>query len=146
MDKTLFIHQSNYVKRIIDRFKMGDAKPVSVPADPHAILYAAKSDEEIITNVPYRETVGSLTFLAVVSRPDIAFAVSLVSKYLNSHTAAYWKAVKRIFSYQVGAKDLGILYKSGRNESELVGYCDADYAGDTETCRSTIGYAFSVVD
>lgn len=91
MDKILFIYQSNYVQHIIDRFKMGDAKPVSVLADPHAILYAAKSDEEVITNVPCREAVGSLMFLAVVSRPDIAFAVNLVSKYLNSHIAAYWK-------------------------------------------------------
>lgn len=85
-------------------------------------------------------------FLAIVSRPDIAFAINSVSKYLNFHTLAHWKAVKRIFLYLIGTRDLGILYKSSANESELVGYCDADFARDMDTRRSTTGYVFSVAN
>ncbi|KAM0736959.1 Retrovirus-related Pol polyprotein from transposon TNT 1-94 [Formica fusca] len=137
----MFIHQSEYAEKVLRKFGMLDAKPVSVPADPNAVLCPAE-DEDECDNVPYREAVGSLMFLAVVSRPDIAFAVNSVSKYLNKHSQAHWMAVKRIFAYVVGTKGRGILYKSGGNESELVGYCDADFAGDRKTRRSTIGYAF----
>lgn len=118
VEKTMFIHQSEYAEKILRKFGMFDAKPVSVPADPNAVLYPAE-DEDECDSVPYREAVGSLMFLAVVSRPDIAFTVNSVSKYLNKHSPAYWMAVKRIFAYVVGTKGRGILYKSGGNESEL---------------------------
>lgn len=141
VDKTMFVHQSEYAEKIVKRFGMLDARKLSVPADSNVVLYPAE-DEDECENVPYREAVGSLMFLAVVSRPDIAFAVNLVSKYLNKHSRAHWMAVKRIFAYLVGTQDRGILYRSGGKESELVGYCDADFAGDLETRRSTTGYAF----
>ncbi|XP_039315491.1 secreted RxLR effector protein 161-like [Solenopsis invicta] len=137
----MFIHQLEYTEKILKRFGMADAKSVCVPADPNVVLYPVEDEDECVS-VPYREAVGSLMFLAVVSRPDIAYAVNLVSKYLNKHSRAHWMAVKRIFAYLVGTKDRGILYKSTGNELELVGYCDADFAGDIEMRRSTSGYVF----
>lgn len=134
-EKTMFIHQTEYAKKIVRKFGMSDAKSVCIPADPNVVLYPAKDGEECI-DVPYREAVGSLMFLAVVSRPDIAFAVNSVSKYLNKHSRAHWMAVKRVFAYLVGKIDYGILYKRGGKKSELIGYCDADFANDVETRRS----------
>ena len=81
-------------------------------------------------------------FLAVVSRPDIAFAVNSVSTFLNKHNGTHWRAVKRIFSYLVGTKDLEIMYKSRGVEPNLLGFCDADFSGDVGTRRSTTGYVF----
>lgn len=141
-NKTMFIHQSEYVNRILSKFRMAEAKPLSVPADPHTILGPAEPDCEK-QNVPYREAVGSLLFLSIVSRPDIAFAVNSVSKFLNNHDPSHWRSVKRIFSYLIGTKDLGIMYRSDGDGANLTGFCDADYAGDLETRRSTTGYAFS---
>lgn len=121
-------------------------KPVSVPADPHVILYPACERENELKNVLDREAVGSLMFLAVVSGPDIAYSVNSVSKYLNKHNDKHWRAVKRILSYLVGAIDYGLEYCSGKSSTELIGYSDADFAGDLETRRSTTGYNFDLAN
>jgi len=68
---------------------MSRAKGVSVPADPHTILYPVESEETERQEVSYREAVGSLMFLAVVTRPDIAYAVNSVSKFLNKHNESH---------------------------------------------------------
>lgn len=118
---------------------MVDAKALSVPADPHVTLSPSKIDDEKTNNVPYREAVGSLVFLAAVSRPDIAYAVNSVSKYLNNHNAEHWRSVKRIFAYLRGTVDYGIEYRYGGSKFELIGFSDADYVGDIKTRRSTTG-------
>lgn len=142
--KTMFLHQKAYTQKILRKFRMSEAKAVSVPADPNVTLQPVDSGDESPSNVPYREAVGSLMFLAIVSRPDIAYAVNLVSRYLNKHGESHWRAVKRIFAFLVGTKNVGIMYRSGGSESELRGYSDADYASDLQTRRSTTWYVFSL--
>lgn len=95
---TIFINQKNYIRRIIKKFNMDDAKTVSTPADTHVHLSSDSSNETKI-KVPYREAVGSLMFAAIVTRPDIAFAVGVVSRHLDRHDATHWGAVKRILRY-----------------------------------------------
>jgi len=125
---------------------MANTKTVSVPADPHAALSPTEQDDEKFSNMPYREAVGSLIFLAIVSRPDIAFAVNAVSKYLSKHNATHWRAVKRIFAYLQGTINYGIGYASGGSEAKLIGFSDVDYAGDIETQKSTTGYVFCLAN
>ncbi|CAB0041104.1 unnamed protein product, partial [Trichogramma brassicae] len=81
--KSLFINQGAYARRTIDKYGMSDANPVSVPADPNNILRPVENDDDCLDNVPYRELVGSLTYQAIISRPDIAFATSNVNKILK---------------------------------------------------------------
>lgn len=76
--KSIFIHQGTYIDRILTYFGMDRAKPVSIPADPHATICTKDNDKIFLNNsIPYREAVGSLLFLATVSRPDISYAVGL---------------------------------------------------------------------
>lgn len=77
-NKRIFIHQSLYTRCILEKFNSEKAKSVSVPADPHTILTNYDQYGSNFINVPYRETVGSLMFLALVTRPDIAYAVNIV--------------------------------------------------------------------
>lgn len=144
--KSLIIHQSSYTRKIIEKFGMANAKTLSVPADPHVMLAPYQDGEERSSNVPYREAVGSLVFLAAVSRPDITYAVNSVSKFVNNHKIEHWQAVKRIFAYLSGTVDYGIKYESGGSELELIGFSDADYAGDVETRRSRTGYVFCLTN
>lgn len=144
--KTMFLHQSAYIQRILERFRMSDAKALSVPADPNVKLKSIKSSEESLFNVPYREAVGSLMFLAIVSRLDIAFAVNKASKFLNKPSDSHWRAVKRIFAFLIGTKDVGIVYRAAGSEPKLIGFSNADYANDLDTRRSTTGYLFSLAN
>lgn len=100
----LSIHQAAYIAKIIERFKMSNSKAKSMPADPHTVLLSAENNEETV-NVPYREAIGSLMFLAVVSRPDIAFAINAVSKFTSKHNVSHWRAVKKVLTYLVTRYD-----------------------------------------
>lgn len=90
------MHQSNYVRKLLDRFNMSEAKPTNVPIQPYNDLVKAESPKE---NLPYRALVGSLLFLANCTRPDIAFAVSKLSRFLDCHDNNHFKAGKGILGY-----------------------------------------------
>ena len=85
----LFFSQHNYINKVLHRFNMHDAKPVSNPIAPHFKLSAAQcpnSDEnvEYISKVSYSSAVGSLMYAMVCSRPDLSYAMSLVSRYMSN--------------------------------------------------------------
>ena len=92
-------------------------------------------------NVPYRSIVGSLMYLMVGSRPDLATAVGTLSQYAVDPCPTYWHALKRVFRYLQATPTHGLRF-SGSSCGELEGYLDADWAGDIESRRSTSGYVF----
>ena len=139
-EKSIFIHQSMYVKSVIKRFGMVDAKIGSMPAEPHTALCPLSEGEKEVGNVPYCEAVGALMFVAIVSRPDIAYAVNSVTKFLNKHGQIHWRAVKRIIAYLKGTSEFGIEFRDGGSKLRVIGYSDEDYASDIETRKSTTGY------
>jgi len=146
LNNIIFIHQKHYVERLLIRYNMFDANPALIPADPHARLRSADVESTTHQNIPYREAVGALLFLASVSRPDISYAVGIVSRYLNNYDASHWNAVKRIFKYLKETVDLGITYRGSESDLILTGYCDSDYAADIDTRRSTSGYIFKIAN
>lgn len=139
-DGSIRIYQEAYAKKILQRFNMTDCKTVSTPADCGQNL-GDFCDDETDTNFPYREAIGSLMYLAIGTRPDICYAVGVVSRYMEQPSTVHVKAVKRIFKYIKGSINVGILYKS-TDSFDFIGYSDADFAGDNDTRRSTSGYTF----
>ncbi|GBP26795.1 Retrovirus-related Pol polyprotein from transposon TNT 1-94 [Eumeta japonica] len=113
---------------------------VRVPVDPHSRL--EKSVQLPDKNLPYREAVGSLMHVAILSRPYIMFAVNLVSRFLNCYDESHWTAVKKILKYLKDTINYGLCYITSSKSSELIGFSDADYANDVTTRRSTTGYIF----
>ena len=100
--------------------------------DPAARLTSAQSPsttEEItaMQNVPYHEAVGSLMYAMLSTHPDICFAVQTVSRFNSKPGMTHWEAVKRIFKYLKGTKDLWLVY--GGEARELLGFADS-------VCRS----------
>lgn len=143
-DGTIVIHQEAYTKKILERFNMANSNPVSTPIDAAENSSAPqfveenRNNEEI--NFPYREAVGALAYLMVATRPDIAYAVGVVSRNLEKPTRNDWNKVKRILRYLKGTTSLAIQYKPKTMKlPELEGFSDADYGGDTTTGRSTTG-------
>lgn len=92
---SITVSQKDYIKRILERFRMDESNPVTTPA-------TREEDETLDAvegRVPYRETVGSLMYLATATRPDIAFAVSSAARAMEKPTKKNWNDVKRIFRY-----------------------------------------------
>ncbi|KAG2862622.1 hypothetical protein PC114_g28192 [Phytophthora cactorum] len=87
------------------------------------------SDAATKVNAPFREAVGALMHLMTATRPDIAYAVGYVSRFMENPQEEHWVAVKRIFRYLQGTKTHGICFKPGDN-IDFRGYSDVDWAGD----------------
>jgi hypothetical protein len=90
----------------------------------------------------YPKLVGSLIYL-VLTRPNIAYVVGVVSRFIQNPRKPHLEAVRRILRYVKGTSNFGILYEKGVS-CKVVGFCDADYAGDISTRKSTTGYVFSL--
>ena len=80
----------------------------------------------------------------MISRPDLAVAVGVLSKFMSNNGLEHWKGVKRVFRYIQGTLDYGLVYTSDGSDPVLSGYCDADWGSDLTTRRSTTGYVFQV--
>lgn len=138
---SIFIHQSAYIKKVLSKFEMSDCSSVVMPSDPNQQIHKFEDSQK--SSYPYRELVGSLMYLAIATRPDIAHAVGIVSRYLENPTLVHETAAKRILRYLKGTINHGIYFQKSDSKI-LMGFSDADYAGDLETRRSTSGYIFMV--
>jgi hypothetical protein len=127
---------------ILHRFSLEDSKLASTPTDSHNPLVAALPDELAIA-VPYKEAIGSLLYAALLTRPDIAYAVSAATKHCEHPTNIHWTMVKRIFRYLRGTRDYGILYFASSGLS-LQEYCDSDFTADHDDRKSHSNYVFTL--
>ncbi|XP_019435951.1 PREDICTED: uncharacterized protein LOC109342419, partial [Lupinus angustifolius] len=147
---TLFLSQKKYIEKVLERFGMQNAKPVTTPLASHfklsmALCPQTESENEEMSSVPYASAVGSLMYAMICTRPDIAQAVSVVSRYMASPGKVHWKAVKWIMRYLKGTMDIGLLYGKVKGVgSKVIGYVDSDYAGDLDKRRSLTGYVFTL--
>ena len=88
----------------------------------------------------YQELVGCLLYLTGCTRPDIAQAVGILSRFMSAPTDMHMSCVKQVIRYLAGTPNLGLKYSSGNDE--MIGYCDADFAGDVDKRKSTSGHVF----
>ena len=150
-----FINQASLALTILERFKFDQLKAASTPLPVTSKLYKA-SDEEAeafaLEKRPYRNCVGSLMYLAMCTRPDLSHAVGVLSQRLERPGRQHWEALVHVFRYLKGSINLGIKF-DGQLPSTVHGtksfhlpesLCDADWAGDPNTRRSTTGYVFKL--
>ncbi|KAL0358403.1 UNVERIFIED_CONTAM: Retrovirus-related Pol polyprotein from transposon RE2 [Sesamum angustifolium] len=104
--------------------------------------YQKEDGSQKVDGSMYRSLIGSLLYLTA-TRPDIMFATSLISRFMQSTSQVHYAAAKRILRYLRGTKDFGIWYKS-TNDAKLVRYTDSDWAGSVDDMKSTSGYTFSL--
>ena len=142
-DQKLLLSQKSYIDFILQRYSFEDLKPITTPMDPNIQLTSAPSPsttEEIAAmNMPYLKAVGSLMYVTLRTWPDICFAVQTVSRFNSNLGLVHWEAVKRIFHYLKGTKNLWLEYEGVTKE--LVGYAEADGSMD-EDRKAISGYAF----
>ncbi|XP_033231684.1 secreted RxLR effector protein 161-like [Belonocnema kinseyi] len=114
---------------------MTEAKSISIPANPHTISKSTNKQALLHKEILYRGAVGSLMFLAIISRPGIVFAFNCVSRYLNNYEQTYWQVLKRILRYLKETVALKIMHSNSGSFAKFIGYSESDYAGDVDTKR-----------
>jgi hypothetical protein len=133
--------QQRMTTDLVQRFGLDDGKVRSIPLSPSLKLMQGEGDPLDTARYPYSQLVGSLMYLSVCTRPDIAFAVGALARFMSKPTSVHWQAAKGVLRYLAGSTQCGITYGTNTGDG-LLGYCDADYAGDVDTRRSTTGYVF----
>ena len=143
-NRVIRLSQSGYVEQVLKDHGMWEIKPVSTPMETTSRSEKAADNYQAPAELrqKYQSAVGSLMYAMLDTRPDIAFAVSVVSRYGSNPTSTHWTAVKRIFRYLRGTVTMELTYQG--NLCSLTGYTDSDWAGDHDTRRSTSGYVFNI--
>nr|GEU68949.1 Gag-Pol polyprotein [Tanacetum cinerariifolium] len=125
VSRKIWLSQKSYVKKILQRFNMQDCKPISTPFPTNAKLSSKMSpssekERMEMSRVPYTSAVGSLMFAMICTRPDIAHAVGVVSRYMAEPGREHWEVMKRILKYLKGTSDVALCF--GKSDFTVKGY------------------------
>lgn len=132
----IFINQRHYIDEILHRFGFSDCKTSYTPME-----FGLKCKKaETVSDNPYQHAIGCLMYLAVNSRPDIAYAVSFLSQFNTCHSDTHWQYVSRIFRYLKATSNLSLMYE--KTNEPLHGFVDATWGDDPLDRRSYTGFVF----
>jgi hypothetical protein len=132
--------QSHYVEKILSRFGYSDCKSCPTPYDPSVLLRKNKTTAR--DQLRYSQIIGSLMYLASATRPDIAFAVSKLSRFVSNPGDDHWHALERVMHYLKGTASYGIHYTG--YPRVLEGYSDSNWISDADEIKATSGYVFTL--
>ncbi|KAI3506207.1 hypothetical protein L1887_28563 [Cichorium endivia] len=133
------INQEAYARRILKEAGLQDCNPTHIPMEPGNKLSKAE-DEPEIDPTQFRKVVGCLTYL-LQTRPDMAYAVGVVSRYMQNPRESHGGAIKHILRYLRGTTGYGIKYER-MGQNRLIGYSDSSHNIDPDDGKSTTGHIF----
>jgi hypothetical protein len=145
--RLLSVSQKTYLEKILENAGMSQCNPVSTPMSPGIVLQKATrspTDDEAtaIASIPYRRTIGELNYAMRTTRPDIAFAVSSLSRYMENPTIDHHRQLKHLLRYIRGTTHLTLVF--GLTNDGLIGHSDSDYAADRDDSKSTSAYVYQL--
>ncbi|GLC52651.1 hypothetical protein PLESTB_000653600 [Pleodorina starrii] len=142
---SLALSQKRMISELVSNYGMEGAQPKPVPMAQGTVLVKSGSEERLDRGrYPYSELVGSLLYIAGCTRPDISYAVGVLTRHMANPSMEHWKAAKGVVRYLAGTVDYGIVFGGERVSEGMVGFSDADHAGCLDSRRSTTGYVFTV--
>ncbi|GJU14485.1 retrotransposon protein, putative, ty1-copia subclass [Tanacetum coccineum] len=140
--------QSAYIEKILKRFYMENSKRGTIPMQEKLKLSKSQgastlAEKQRMQNIPYASAVGSIMYAVRCTRPDVAFAQNMTSRFQQNPGEEHWTAVKNILKYLRNTKDMFLVY-GGNKERELRVSCytDAGYLTDADNLKSQTGYVF----
>ncbi|KAL0455123.1 UNVERIFIED_CONTAM: Retrovirus-related Pol polyprotein from transposon RE2 [Sesamum latifolium] len=145
--RMLGLTQSLYIEKVLKRFRMEHSKRGLLPMR-HGIKLSnkqcPKTDEELkrMSDIPYGSAVGSIQYAVQCTMPDIAYSLSVTSRYQACAWEAHWSAVKSILKYLKRTKDMFLIYGGG--ELILEGYSDASFQSDDDDAKFQSGFVFKL--
>ena len=142
---TIRVSQMQYIRKIIETLHFEDIPLSAIPMRPNVKLSVdqspqTESEERAMATVPFRTAIGMLIFLMICTRPELAFSVSNVARFMKSPGIYHWEAVQVICGYLRNTMELGLTYRRQSNQKHplLCGYCDADWASNDIDSRKSI--------
>jgi hypothetical protein len=139
----LSLSQEEYLSRVLNRFGMSNCKSTNTPLElgiKNSLSNRNPEEDKTTDKFPYREAIGCLMYAMLCTRPDLGFPICYLSQFSNAPGDEHWMAIKRVLRYVKGTQSLRLVYEKG--ELDLLGYSDADWAGDTNKRKSTSGFVF----
>jgi len=137
--RTISMSQEQYVEEILERHGMANCNPVKTPMENDIQLPILNEAEVDITE--YQRCIGSLMYLMICTRPDIAYSVGVLSHHVSCPGKAHMQAVKWIFRYLRGTSQYRLEYQSDDEmDSGLRVFVDSDWAGDRVDRKSISGF------
>ncbi|CAI5976414.1 unnamed protein product [Closterium sp. NIES-65] len=136
--RTITLTQSHMVQQVLQRFGFTYSSPQSTPLSTRHSLSALPSDESLESSGPYSELVGCLMYLMTCTRPDLAYPLSILARYVapGCHRKEHMDAAKRVLRYLCSTSGMGLVL-GGRERPVLTGHSDASWADDQATQRSS---------
>ncbi|CAI7870959.1 unnamed protein product [Closterium sp. NIES-54] len=143
--RTITLTQSHMVQQVLQRFGFQFSSPEPTPLSTGHSLSAPPSDELVELSGPYPELVGCLMYLMTCTRPDLAYPLSLLARYVapDRHRKVHWDAAKRVLCYLCSTSGM-VLVLGGRGLVVLSGHAEASWVDDSAAQRSSQGYTFSL--
>ncbi|CAI7893665.1 unnamed protein product [Closterium sp. NIES-54] len=143
--RTITLTQTHMVHQVLQRFGFQFSSPQSTPLPTGHSLSALPLDESVYPRGPYPELVGCLMYLMTCTRPDLAYPLSIMTRYVapGRHRPEHWEAAKRVLRYLCCTSRMGLVL-GGRGPVVLTGHADASWVDDLATQRSSQGYTFSL--
>lgn len=136
------LDQQSYITNIANRFGLSDAKISDIPISPSYQKEKNGDDNVLPSNDKYRAAIGHLLYIAINTRPDIAASVCILSQKVSSPTSSDWNEVKRLIRYLRGSSSLRLKLGGIKDNENLFGFADANWAEDTQERKSNSGYIF----
>ncbi|CAI7774879.1 unnamed protein product [Closterium sp. NIES-54] len=143
--RTITLTQSHMVQQVLQRFGFTYSSPQATPLPTRHSLSALPSNESVELSGPYPELVGCLMYLMTCKRPDLAYPLSILARYVapGRHRPEHMAAAKRVLRYLCSTSGMGLVL-GGQSPVVLTGHADASWADDQATQRSSQGYTFSL--
>jgi hypothetical protein len=130
----LYLCQAGKIQELSHDFGLTSAKPVYTPMDPGLQLPQLKQTSDDNLKLPYQSAVSRLSYIALMTRPDIAYTVNILSRHINTYRQEHWEAAKHMIRYLKTTIDLAICYQALKSEHPINNYplrfVDADWGGD----------------
>ncbi|XP_071905726.1 secreted RxLR effector protein 161-like [Coffea arabica] len=145
--RLLSLSQSTYIDKVLKRFSMDQSKKGFVPMTHGISLSKSMCPKTQVKTtkmltVPYALAIGSIMYAMLGTRPDVSYALSVMSRYQANPGEGHWTAIKNILKYLRRTKDLFLVY--GKGELELKGYTDARFQSDKDDYKSQSGFIFTL--
>ena len=143
--RTISINQQAYIESITKKFRLTGARKVSTPIEVNAQFSINQCPSTInqvkcMKGVSYSKAIGSVLWATVVSRLDTAYAVGVLSQFIQNPGPAHWEGVKRVVSYLSSTKGLWLTF-GGKKDVLLEGYSNSDWASQKH-CHLISGFSF----